>query len=611
MDYSITFARHFSRLVWLLLNERGNVEEQKAALRAIVTTSRDGAVSLATQDYRLVVNGGQLPDALTGVQDLAAQLIGHAIGEVQIRQNAVAADLIVFARILASEPIPGDGGRTVLQKLHSAGVSTLVVTVRTSGPIATDPPPPPGAKARPSGAMDAIPSSPTNGVSPREHTSASPREHRSAPLAQQRGAPLPHERPAPATRVERTSASLRSSRASGSTRQERTSGAARRESSSAPLRPERPSAPVRAFGDGGAPLPPGGVGTMDAVPGVVGEESGRYLAFAAVQAPKGSADQSFAKLDAANSVSIVTRILDELVQLVENAGRDARADIVADVMAGMVTREEATNKPDRKRAFQMALRRLSKPTLLRLVAQLLPRRREKTEVYLAVLAHAGEDGADALIEQLTAAQSLSDRRIYFDGLLKLQAGISALVHMLGDPRWYVVRNAADLLGELQAKEAEVPLTDAVRHDDDRVRRAAAAALAKLGTPRSHQALREALRDTSAQVRMQAAIGLSQHKQARQGVTLSRALDAEADEEVQLAILASLGRIATAEAVEKLIAAAEQEGRLFRKKSTAYRLAAVQALGDAGTPEAVAGLKALAEDKDRDVRELVGRLLEAK
>ena len=37
MDYSVTFARHFSRLVWLLLNESGSVAEQKAALRATVT----------------------------------------------------------------------------------------------------------------------------------------------------------------------------------------------------------------------------------------------------------------------------------------------------------------------------------------------------------------------------------------------------------------------------------------------------------------------------------------------------------------------------------------------------------------------------------------------
>ena len=579
MDYSITFARHFSRLVWLLLNERGNVDEQKAALRAIVTTSKDGALVLATQDYRLVVNGSPLPDALTGVQDLAAQLIGHAVGEVRIQQNAVAADLLVFARILASEPIPGDGGRTVLAKLASAGTSTLSVTVRTTGPIATDPPPPPAAPVRPSGATL---SQPAPALAP---TTTAP-------------APTSHTRSGP----ERTSASLR-----------RSSGSTRRESTSVSVRAEHPSAPARAFGKAAAPSANGAHGgAAGMMPGVVGDEtSGRYLAFAAVHAPKGSADESFAKLDAANSVSIVTRLLDELVSLVENAGRDARADVVADVMAGMVMRELGTPKADRKRAFTMALRRLSKPTLLRLVAQLIPRRREKAEEYLAVLAHAGEDGADALIEQLTAAQSMSDRRLFFDGLLRLQAGISALVHMLGDPRWYVVRNAADLLGELQAKEAEVPLTDAVRHDDDRVRRAAAAALAKLGTPRSHQALREALRDTSAQVRMQAAIGLSQHKQARQGVTLSRALDAEADEEVQLAILASLGRIATAEAIQKLITAAEPEGRLFRKKSAAYRLAAVQALGDAGTPEAIAALKGLAEDKDKDVRELVGRLLEGK
>ena len=579
MDYSITFARHFSRLVWLLLNERGNVDEQKAALRAIVTTSKDGPLTVATQDFRLVVNGSPLADALTGVQDLAAQLIGHAIGEVRIQQNANAADLLVFARILASEPIPGDGGRTVVQKLKSAGASTLSVTIRTNGPIAADPPPAPVADVRRSGSAHAVPAAGAGGVpggAAGNATLAAPRA--SAPTHEHRSAPI-------------------------------------REQGSAPLRPERPSAPVRGVGDARSPASGNGAhgtGTVDARPGILGDESsGRYLAFAAVQVPKGSTNDAFAKLDAASSVSIVTRLLDELVTLAENAGRDARGEVVAEVMAGLVAREAAATKVDRKRAFSMALRRLCKPTLLRLVAPLLPRRKEKTDAYLAVLAHAGEDGADALIEQLTAAQSLSDRRIYFDGLLKLQAGISALVHMLGDPRWYVVRNAADLLGELQAKEAEIPLTDAVRHDDDRVRRAAAAALAKLSTPRAHQALREALRDTSAQVRMQAAIGLSQHKQARQGITLSRALDAEADEEVQLAILASLGRIATAEAVEKLIGAAEPEGRLFRKKSPAYRLAAVQALGDAGTPEALTALKALAEDKDRDVRELVGRLLEGK
>mgnify|MGYP006177385311 CR=1 FL=1 len=41
MDYSVTFARHFSRLVWLLLHETGNIDEQKAALRAFEAAVTD------------------------------------------------------------------------------------------------------------------------------------------------------------------------------------------------------------------------------------------------------------------------------------------------------------------------------------------------------------------------------------------------------------------------------------------------------------------------------------------------------------------------------------------------------------------------------------------
>ena len=61
MDYSVTFARHFSRLLWLLLNESANIEEQKAALRATVTVAKDGPVTFVTQDWRLIVNGARSP----------------------------------------------------------------------------------------------------------------------------------------------------------------------------------------------------------------------------------------------------------------------------------------------------------------------------------------------------------------------------------------------------------------------------------------------------------------------------------------------------------------------------------------------------------------------
>src|SRR5690348_12998620 len=110
MDYSVTFARHFSRLVWLLLNESANIDEQKAALRATVTVSKDGPVVFAARDWRLTVNGTALADALTGVQDLTAQMIGHAVREIRVDRGAAAADLLGLARILAAQPVPGDGG---------------------------------------------------------------------------------------------------------------------------------------------------------------------------------------------------------------------------------------------------------------------------------------------------------------------------------------------------------------------------------------------------------------------------------------------------------------------------------------------------------------------
>lgn len=508
MDYSVTFARHFSRLVWLLLNESQNVDEQKAALRAAVTVSRDGPVTLATHDWRLSVNGSPLPEALTGVQDLTAQMIGHAVREIAIDASAAPADLLGVARILAAEAVPGDGGAAAKARVDALGAKTLRIQVAGLHP---------GAPAKSAGA------------------------------------------PAPAAGVSK---------------------------------PARKSGARATLG--------GGV--------VMSEDSGSYLAFAAVSVPKGSWQDLVQQLDASRSVTAVTRLLDDLVTLAENAAREAKNDTVSSIFHEVVRREAETAEGELKRAYVMAIRRMTKPTLLRAVAHMLPRRREKLDDYLMVLARCGEDAADALIEQLTSAQSLSDRRIYFDGLVALKAGVPALIHMLGDARWYVARNAADLLGEMEAEEALGPLSELVKHDDDRVRRAAITAVSKLKSPRALDALRQAMRDSSPQVRMQAAAGMGTHKGLRTAHTLTKAFDDEDDQEVQLAIIGALGRLGTSDAVQRLIKIAEPGGAIFKKKPLALRVAAVQALGEARTPAAQNALQNLLDDKEKDVKQAVFRLL---
>ena len=517
MPESLEFAQHFSRLVWLLLNQSAAIDDQKAALRMAMLATKEGAVTLAVREWRLLANAEMVPETLTGVQDLAAQIVGHSVHELIAGPNAAPADLLGVARILAGEPLPGDSGKGFQDKLSQLGAKTVravsdapqELTMRPSGSLTTVGP----------GISDMIGGTPAAG--------------------------------SPTVDAPRNTSSMTS---------------------------------------------------------VGGDEDGSYLAFAALQAPKGSVADLLAQLDASKNVNVSTRLLDDIVTLAETSQREGKLEVVADAFYGAVIREPKIENPDLKRAYVMAIRRMSKPTLLRATAQLLPRSpAAKSQELMVVITRAGEDGADALIEQLVAAQTVTDRRIFFEALVHLNAGVPALIHMLGDARWYVVRNAAELLGEMGAADSETPLIELLKHDDDRVRRAVSVALAKLGTPKAIDALRKMLKDPAPQVRLQAAIGLSAMKGAKTATTITTALDDEEDQEVQMALIGALGKLATPDAVQRLIKAAEPETRLFRRKAALFRVAAVQALGEARTPAALTALQSLLQDKDKEVRDAVFRI----
>jgi HEAT repeat protein len=123
---------------------------------------------------------------------------------------------------------------------------------------------------------------------------------------------------------------------------------------------------------------------------------------------------------------------------------------------------------------------------------------------------------------------------------------------------------------------------------------------RLGTTRAMNAIQEALKDGAPAMRMQAAAALVARKDVKTAATLVRALEDEKDDEVQAAFLLALGRLSTPDSVQRLLKAAEAERGLFRKKSTAFRVAAVQGLAESRTPEATEALRALASDKDDDV-----------
>ena len=504
MDHSASFARHFARIVSLLMHEMGSVDEQKVSLRALVTLSRNGAVELREQNLRLIVDGRLAPGKLTGVQDVAAQMAAHSLLRVEIGASSKAADILGLARIIASPPTPGDFGEHVRQKITALGAKHL--QFETQAPPTPAPPGP--------------------GEAPTVKVAIDPRT------------------------------------------------------------------------------------AADALAARLGRDGKRIIEqlTGVVDVSKLTPELVLDALDAAQTEDACTRALDDLVSLAEHAVRVGKGLMAAELLHAVVQRDARIPDGDIKRAYAFAIRRLSKPALLRAVAALIPKKPERKQALYEVLDRTAEEGAEALIEQISQAQTSEDRRSLFEVLTELQAAVPAMTRMLGDSRWFVVRNAADLLGEMNASAAEGALVDLLQHSDDRVRRSATNALLKLGTPGALKSIYDAVNDQSPEVRMQAAAALSTKRDGRTSSTLIRAIEDEQDSDVQVAMIAALGRVATPDAVQKLVKLAEPEARLFRKKPIAIRIAAVQALGEAKTQAAVTALKGLVEDKEREVRETAIRAL---
>lgn len=511
MEYSATFARHFSRLVSFVVYDAENVDEQKMALRAVVAVGKQGPVRLAVRDGMLYADDELMPGVLPGVREVADRMTAGALREILFDSGCVAADVLGVARLLGAPP-------RERADLNSAFNALAPQTIR-------------GMPAKLVAGADQAPAA--------------------AVVAE---VPQPEPERAPAPTVE-TSAE----------------GEAR-------------------------------------VPGLVAQDSNAmFYQFSSIGTVKSSPEALLERLGATTNSAETVRLLDDVVTLAETAAREGKAEAVGELLHGVVTREGEVAEDEVKRAYVMALRRMSKPLLLRVVATLLPRVPDRIEDYVAVLVRMGQDGADALIDQLTQAPTADDRQVMFDVLRRLDAAGPALVHMLGDARWFVARNAADLLAEMKVVSAESALVAQLHHADDRVRRSATNALMQLGTESARQAVRQAVRDAAPQVRMQAAFAIAAHRDPQTATTLITAIDAEQDSDVQLAMLLALGRVGTAEAVERLVRAAEPERGFFKKKSTAFRVAAVQALAEAKSAGAQAALRALASDKEKEIRDTVARL----
>ena len=200
------------------------------------------------------------------------------------------------------------------------------------------------------------------------------------------------------------------------------------------------------------------------------------------------------------------------------------------------------------------------------------------------------------------------RRACFDALAEVRRGTDQLLKMLQHEQWFVVRNAACLLGMMRSKSSEPELTATMSHADARVRAAAVTSLLQLDTPSSRATARGAIRDDSPEVRRRAVRGFLAEPGAFANVDkLLQALERETDLDVQIEFLYALGTLATPDAVQRLIRLCSSDGR---QRPTDFRIAAAEALASARLGAAVPMLRAMLKDPDIHARAAARHLIRA-
>src|SRR5216117_1873880 len=347
------------------------------------------------------------------------------------------------------------------------------------------------------------------------------------------------------------------------------------------------------------PVPSAASGTED-IPEIVREASAQSVGFSPAAAARRTTGDLIAQLKEKPEGPHVGELLAVLGRQLETAMKAKRTTQALIILAGIIRAEQQVNDATRRRQYSIALKRMYSKALLDAIAEAANHPTDREDALL-VLRRAGEDGVEVLLDLLVAAPTIEERRGIFMALTGMKEGTDQLVHMLGHHQWFVVRNVAELAGELGLEEAVPALAQQLAHEDERVRKAVASALAKIGSSAAAEPLRRALRDKSPEVRLQAALGVGGKKSSALAMPLVVAMEEEEDEGVERELMLALGRIGSSAAVQALIKFAQPGGRLFGRKPAALRATAVEALRLAATPAAVGTLEGLTDDGDKQVR----------
>jgi HEAT repeat protein len=174
-----------------------------------------------------------------------------------------------------------------------------------------------------------------------------------------------------------------------------------------------------------------------------------------------------------------------------------------------------------------------------------------------------------------------------------------------DRRWYVARNAAQVLSRIGGPRAMAHLEKAASHADPKVRRAVLDGAARITTPDASRILRGALKDPSAELQARALRALAARRDEETGALAEARVRgagfrklAPDEQQEWLSALARIRGDGALPALRPFLA----RRRFFDGAARRYlRQLAIAALGEGGGPAGTALLETLALDPDERVR----------
>jgi hypothetical protein len=301
-------------------------------------------------------------------------------------------------------------------------------------------------------------------------------------------------------------------------------------------------------------------------------------------------------------------IAEDLEALAEDLLMSGAYDDTLTVTAALARR--ANGAAIGRDACRQALDRLGESLALRETAALMGDVDEQAwGAIKAIFETIGTPGIESLkpvvsVEHDTLASARGEEVIVGFG----SPAVARLASLVGDPRWFVQRRAARLLGRIASAEAVPLLQPLLRQNEPRVAREAVSALGAIQDPAAARAIHTVLRTATGAVRRAVVEALVAERDPRVVPMLVRILDESQplgkDHDVVLETIAALGIVGSEAAVPTLLGLAQRRALLGRRKLRAVKEHSVDALVRLGGDKAETALHDAVQGGDRMLRKIV-------